>query len=75
MCKIDFYYISEQITLHWFMDMLFVYGDAVVYAVISFFRMSGTIRVLRGDTVESESMNVVNIVIFSIQTFKYISMS
>ena len=45
MCKIDFSttFLNKSFP-HWLYDVLFVYGD-IVYAIVPFFRMSGTIRV------------------------------
>ena len=54
MCKIDFSttFLNKSFP-HWLYDVLFVYGD-VVYAIVSFLQDERNIRVLRGDTVESE---------------------
>ena len=75
MCKIDFSttFLNKSFP-HWLYDVLFVYGD-IVYAIVSFLQdeRNNTCFTRRHGGIRT--MNVVNIVIFSIQPFKYISMS
>ena len=75
MCKIDFSttFLNKSFP-HWLYNVLFVYSD-VIYAIVSllqdernntcFTRLYSGVRMV----------NVVNIIVFSIQPFKHISMS
>ena len=75
MCKIDFSttFLNKSFP-HWLYDVLFVYGD-VVYAIVSFLQDERNNTCFTRGHGGIRTMNVVNIVIFSIQPFKYISMS
>ena len=73
MCKIDFSttFLNKSFP-HWLYDVLFVYGD-IVYAIVSFLQdeRNNTCFTRRHGGIRT--MNVVNIVIFSIQPFKSVS--
>ena len=75
MCKIDFSttFLNKSFP-HWLYDVIFVYGDAI-YAVISFLQHKRNntrfTRLHRG----VRTMDMIDIIVFSIQPLKHISMS